>query len=221
MGRRGAPLPGPPPEDRPPPAAYKGRASLPFLDSDEIDLESIEACLVTHFHHDHCAALPYLVGWTDPPFRGKVLMTHPTRAVLGTLLRDTVRLAKASGEESLYTVADVEETMRRTETISYRQTKDLNGISVTALAAGHVLGACMFLVEWDGLRLLYTGEGRGDRGTPRPPHPARRARRRPAPPAAPDAAPGPSPPPPPQGTTAGSRTGTSWRRTSPTTRRTW
>ena len=164
----------------PRPAAFKGRHSLPYLE--EVDLESVEAVLVTHFHHDHCAALPYLVGQTN--FKGRVLMTHPTRAVLGTLLRDTVRydpcglcssctarfascclrrvppfrrLDMSSGEEPLYTEADVEEAMRRTEVISFRQTKDLGGIAITALAAGHVLGAAMYLIEWDGLRVLYTG----------------------------------------------------------------
>ena len=134
--------------------ALRGRAALPRLE--EVDLVQCEALLVTHFHHDHCAAAPYLVGQTT--FRGRVLMTHPTRAVLRGLLTDTVRLARQSGEEALYTEEDVEETLRRVETIDFRQTMDLDGIAVTALTAGHVLGSAMFLLEWDGLRVLYTGD---------------------------------------------------------------
>jgi len=32
------------------------------------------------------------------------------------------------------------------------------GIKVTTYYAGHVLGACMFLVEYRGLKVVYTGD---------------------------------------------------------------
>ena len=35
----------------------KFEGSLPYLD--DVDLESVDVCLITHFHIDHCAALPY------------------------------------------------------------------------------------------------------------------------------------------------------------------
>ena len=34
----------------------------------------------------------------------------------------------------------------------------MNGIKFTAYRAGHVLGAAMFLIEIDGLKILYTGD---------------------------------------------------------------
>ena len=37
---------------------------LPLLDS--IWDVKLDCVLVTHFHSDHCAALPYLITWTDP-----------------------------------------------------------------------------------------------------------------------------------------------------------
>ena len=70
-----------------------GMASLPFFD--EVDLETVDAILVTHFHLDHCAALPYVVGRTA--FKGRVFMTHATKAVVATLLRDFVRVSRSSG----------------------------------------------------------------------------------------------------------------------------
>ena len=42
---------------------YQGLASLPFFD--EIDLDTVDIMLVTHFHLDHSAALPYVVGHTN------------------------------------------------------------------------------------------------------------------------------------------------------------
>ena len=39
--------------------AYTGILSLPFFD--EIDLSTIDILLITHFHLDHCGALPYFI----------------------------------------------------------------------------------------------------------------------------------------------------------------
>ena len=37
---------------------HHGMQSLPFFD--DIDLEEVDIALITHFHLDHCAAVPYL-----------------------------------------------------------------------------------------------------------------------------------------------------------------
>lgn len=42
---------------------YSGLGSLPFLD--EVELDQIDVALITHFHLDHCAAVPYLIGKTN------------------------------------------------------------------------------------------------------------------------------------------------------------
>ena len=34
----------------------------------------------------------------------------------------------------------------------------MNGIKFTAFRAGHVLGAAMFLIDIDGIKILYTGD---------------------------------------------------------------
>ena len=129
---------------------YSGLASLPFLD--EINLADIDLLLVTHFHLDHCAAVPYVVGRTN--FRGRIFMTHPTKAIVHTLLKDFV---KVTGN-ALYTDKDLEAATARTEVIDFHQTIDVDGIKVTAYRAGHVLGAAMFMVEIAGARVLYTGD---------------------------------------------------------------
>ena len=132
---------------------FSGHASLPFLD--QVDLASVDVMLITHFHLDHCAAIPFVVGHTN--FKGRIFMTHPTKAIVHTLLKDFVKLSKGL-KDPLYTDKDVETATARTEVIDFYQTINVDGIKITAYRAGHVLGAAMFMVEVAGLRLLYTGD---------------------------------------------------------------
>lgn len=53
-----------------------GYDALPFFD--EIDPAEVDLLLVTHFHMDHCGAVPYFLQKTT--FAGRVFMTHPTKA---------------------------------------------------------------------------------------------------------------------------------------------
>ena len=41
---------------------FSGEHSLPYFD--EVDLDTVDLMLITHFHLDHCAAVPYVVGKT-------------------------------------------------------------------------------------------------------------------------------------------------------------
>ena len=67
----------------------EGPDSLPFFDAID-NPEEIDLILITHFHIDHCAALPYFTEHTN--FKGKVYMTHATKAVMRLLLSDNIRL---------------------------------------------------------------------------------------------------------------------------------
>lgn len=135
---------------------YHGMASLPFFDA--IDISEVDIMLITHFHLDHCAAVPFVIGQTN--FQGRIFMTHPTKAIVHTLLKDFVKLARGSGgiENALYLDHDVEAATAKTEVIDFHQTIDVDGVHVTAYRAGHVLGAAMFMIEIAGMRLLYTGD---------------------------------------------------------------
>ena len=131
----------------------EGMGSLPFFDKID-DMEQIDVCLVTHFHIDHCAALPYLTEKTS--FRGRIFMTHPTKAVMKLLLADNLKLQTKS--KPLYTEQDLQKCIDKIEVIDYYQTIEHVGIRFTPTPAGHVLGAAMFTIEIDGIRILYTGD---------------------------------------------------------------
>lgn len=134
---------------------YAGLASLPYFD--EIDLADVDALFVTHFHLDHCAAVPFLCGRTD--FNGRIFMTHPTKAIYHMLMQDFCRLLKnQEPSEQLFGEKDLEASMKKIEVIDFHQEVDVDGVKVTPYRAGHVLGACMFNVDIGGLRVLYTGD---------------------------------------------------------------
>lgn len=136
---------------------YDGMNGLPFFDPVEPD--QIDVVLITHFHLDHAASLPYLTERTS--FRGRIFMTHPTKAVIRLLLGDYLRLLQmknAKPEDVLYTEAELQSCMDKIELIDYHTTVTVGGLSFHALYAGHVLGACMYFMDIGGRTVLYTGD---------------------------------------------------------------
>lgn len=157
---------------------HSGLLSLPFYD--EFDLSKVDILLILHFHLDHAASLPYVMQHTN--FKGRVFMTHATKAIYRWLLLDFVRVTSignggdtrtrggsgggmGTNSESLnenlanlYTDDDLMRSFDRIETIDYHSTIEIEGIRFTAYHAGHVLGACMYFVEIGGLKILFTGD---------------------------------------------------------------
>ena len=82
-------------------------------------------------------------------------MTHPTKAIMRMLLLDYVRRHQ---DEVLYSEDDLEACLRKCEVVDTHQTLEVRGIRFKAYTAGHVLGACMFMVELGGVHVLYTGD---------------------------------------------------------------
>lgn len=102
-----------------------GNDSLPFFDLID-NPEEIDLILITHFHIDHVAALPYFTEKTN--FKGKVLMTHATKAVMKILLSDNIKLQSRSN--MLYNEQDLQNCVEKIDTIDFHQTIDLKGIKV-------------------------------------------------------------------------------------------
>jgi len=136
---------------------YDGLNGLPYLD--RIEPDQIDLILITHFHLDHAASLPYFTERTS--FKGRIFMTHPTKAVMRLLLGDYLRLMQMKNvkpEDTLYTEADLLSCLDKVELIDYHTTVTVGGLSFHALNAGHVLGACMFWMDIGGRTVLYTGD---------------------------------------------------------------
>ncbi|KAJ9472340.1 Integrator complex subunit 11-like protein [Diplonema papillatum] len=141
---------------------YKNYKMFPdFAAVAEGDLTGkIDAVLITHFHLDHVGSLPFFteqVGYSGP-----VVMTAPTHAMAPLLLDDMRNVAsKTPDGNEVFSREDVRKAMEKSVIIGERETVELpggKGIRITAFYAGHVLGACMFLIEANGASVLYTGD---------------------------------------------------------------
>ncbi|KAI8994023.1 mRNA 3'-end-processing protein YSH1 [Trametes punicea] len=137
--------------------AYSGIASLPFID--ELDWSTVDVLLITHFHLDHAAALTYIMEKTN--FRdgkGKVYMTHPTKALHKFMMQDFVRMSSSSAD-TLFTPIEMSMSLASIIPVSAHQViTPCPGVTFTPYHAGHVLGACMYLIDIAGLKILYTGD---------------------------------------------------------------
>lgn len=134
--------------------AHTGMSTLPYFD--HINPAEVDLLLVTHFHLDHSGSVPYFLNRTE--FKGKVYMTHPTRPICKMLWYDYARVSKIASEGQIFTSEEVDKAMPRIELMDFHQEKQFRGIKFKCFGAGHVLGACMFMVDIGGIRVLYTGD---------------------------------------------------------------
>uniref|UniRef100_A0A3Q2PE82 Metallo-beta-lactamase domain-containing protein n=1 Tax=Fundulus heteroclitus TaxID=8078 RepID=A0A3Q2PE82_FUNHE len=72
----------------------EGMDALPYIDL--IDPAEIDLLLISHFHLDHCGALPWFLQKTS--FKGRTFMTHATKAIYRWLLSDYVKVRLAQSD---------------------------------------------------------------------------------------------------------------------------
>ncbi|KAF4665926.1 hypothetical protein FOL47_004345 [Perkinsus chesapeaki] len=117
----------------------------------------IDAILVTHFHLDHTGALPYLteILMESEARQPEIFMSLMTKLTAPMMLKDYVKDQKPA----LYCPCHVEACFTRAKVMAPGERKKLAcGALVTAYPAGHVVGALMFMIEYGGMTLFYTGD---------------------------------------------------------------
>jgi metallo-beta-lactamase family protein len=140
-----------------------------------VDPSSIDAVVVTHAHLDHTGYLPRLVR---DGFRGPIFCTAATASVAKIILRDSAFLQerdaaflnkhKATKHHPalpLYDSEDAERAIELFTTRAFGKQFDVldGGPVVTFRRAGHILGAATVEVDWQGRRIVFTGDlGRYD-----------------------------------------------------------
>jgi len=119
---------------------------------------SIDAVFISHFHLDHCGALPYFSEVCG--YDGPIIMTHPTKAVAPILLEDFRRVMEAKpGDSAAFTEKMIADCMKKVRGVGLNEVVRVDeDIECKAYYAGHVLGAAMFYIRVGGESLLYTGD---------------------------------------------------------------
>ncbi|HEY4498199.1 MAG TPA: MBL fold metallo-hydrolase [Candidatus Paceibacterota bacterium] len=124
-----------------------------------LDPASIEAVFVTHAHIDHIGRLPQLYR---AGFRGKIYSTPPTKDFAETLLIDSEHIlaieARELGLPPIYELADINETMKLWQKVSYHEKVEAAGFEVEFYNAGHILGSASILVSGDGKKIVFSGD---------------------------------------------------------------
>jgi predicted metal-dependent RNase len=127
-----------------------GRVSTP-PDVDSF-AQNTNAILISHAHIDHSAYTPalYRAG-----YHGPVHMTTPTKDIVHILWKDHLKI---EGPHH-YGVSHLQKALMKIETHNYcRKFKIANGITAEFLDASHILGSALILLDWEGTRILYTGD---------------------------------------------------------------
>lgn len=133
----------------------------------------IDAVILSHAHIDHCGNLPNLV---KQGFAGPIYCTPATRALAGVMLGDAAKIHEEDAAylnrhrqpeepevEPLYDGRDVFRTLLRFQAIPYDTPTTIgDGLEVTFVEAGHLLGSAMVSLRIDVAgrtrRLTFTGD---------------------------------------------------------------
>jgi len=119
--------------------------------------EEVDCLFLTHAHIDHIGRLPELI---EAGFRGDIICSHPTKALLEPLLRDTLRLGGADRDKS-------RGLLRRIDELSWgfeygKRFAVRHGVEFSFGRAGHILGSAFiqfFIPQGDGLKsVVFSGD---------------------------------------------------------------
>ncbi|KAJ1984605.1 Integrator complex subunit 11 [Dimargaris cristalligena] len=129
-----------------------------FISKDGRYTEMLDCIIISHFHLDHCGALPYFTEMCG--YDGPIFMTHPTKAICPILLEDYRKITvERKGETNFFTSQQLKDCMKKVVTVNLHETHWLDDeIEIKAYYAGHVLGAAMFYVRVGTESIVYTGD---------------------------------------------------------------
>ena len=138
-----------------------------------VEVEDIDAVLITHAHIDHTGYLPRLVR---EGFGGPIYCTKPTEDLLQIMLMDSAKLqeeeaafarkkgySKHENPQPLYNTRDVEQVLPMIRSFDFSEIVTVTeDVKIKFHNAGHILGASVIEVLLNGStqkkRLLFSGD---------------------------------------------------------------
>lgn len=120
----------------------------------------IDVLLVTHAHADHIGRIPKLIR---DGFRGKIISTHPTKALAAIMFDDAVGIMQHEAQryhtEPLYDERHIDQALDLWEGIAYEETMELgDGVTLQFTDVGHILGSGMVHLVRNGRKIVFTGD---------------------------------------------------------------
>ena len=131
---------------------------FPYLNAPEVDINRIDAVIISHAHLDHSGFLPYLYKLG---YRGPCYMTAPTRDIAALLALDFIGVAYKKASTPLFGAADIKMMVKHSIDLNYNEVTDITpDVRLTLYNAGHALGSSMIHLNiGNGLHnLLYTAD---------------------------------------------------------------
>jgi hypothetical protein len=137
--------------------------AFPHLEAPEVDLEELDAVILTHAHLDHCGYIPYLF---KQGYEGPVYCTAPARDLAVLLQLDYVEIAEREDKLLPYEKRDISTFLTHTISLDYGDVTDIApDVRVTFHNAGHILGSSIvhFHIGEGVYNVVYTGDLKFDR----------------------------------------------------------
>lgn len=141
----------------------KNRELLP------INLEQLDAIILTHAHLDHCGYLPILI---KNGYNKTIYCTEPTKYLTKIILLDSAKIqeedtkrankyqyTKHKPAEPLYTVDDAKETINHLQSFNLDEWHIIdNEIKFKFINSGHILGSAIIILQINDKTLVFSGD---------------------------------------------------------------
>ena len=130
---------------------------------------NIDAVALSHAHLDHSGYIPRLIR---DGYGGEIYCTPPTEDLCEILLTDSGYLQERDAEYAnrkrfsrhhparpLYTEQDAKDAMSSFRPVEFGTPHPMpGGAELTCRQAGHILGAATLQLDWNGRRILFSGD---------------------------------------------------------------
>jgi hypothetical protein len=132
--------------------------AFPRIDTDEFDIDKLDAVIISHAHLDHCGFIPFLYKYG---YDGPVYCSEPTSVLMTLLQLDYLDIFGKEGGHPPYDQKDVREVVMHTIPVKYGVVTDVApDIKLTLHNAGHIIGSSIVHLHiGEGLtNVIFTGD---------------------------------------------------------------